>query len=146
MVQLKHFGNDRDYFKYDLITYLLKKRVASNYVFIPMLTKPRDDDNERKKKPKPIEGKSRELLSFIEKCDTKDLKHWKRWLKPHVKSYTTLYPVNEIFFEDDTRHQYWKKFEIILKTKNALIFIDPDIGLETGNTSYRKKMGERNIF
>ena len=38
MVQLKYFGDDRDYFKYDSITYLLKAGLFRRYAFIPMLT------------------------------------------------------------------------------------------------------------
>lgn len=49
--------------------------------------------------------------------------------------------MNSLFFKDNTRDKYWKKFESLLKSKNALIFIDPDTGLETGTPSYLKKMG-----
>jgi len=140
MVQLKYFGDSRDYFKYDLITYLLESGVTSNYAFVPMLTNHRVD-GEGNKTPKHIEGKSSELLSFIARCDSKDLNHWETWLKPHAKSYVTVHPVNEVFFDDGVRYKYWKTFEQVLRTKNALIFIDPDTGLETGKPSYLKKMG-----
>lgn len=140
MVQLKYFGDSRDYFKYDLITYLLKSGVVSNYIFIPMLTNPRPG-REGNKKPKYIEGKSPELLSFIDKCHTKDLSHWERWLSPHVNSYTTVKPVNEVFFVDSDRESYWQKFENISKGRNALIFLDPDTGIETGTPWYLRKRG-----
>jgi hypothetical protein len=140
MVQLKYFGDSRDYFKYDLITHLLKSGIFSNYTFVPMLTNHRVD-GEGNKTPKHIDGKSTELLSFIEKCESKDLEHWKRWLQPLVNSYVTVNPVNEVFFEDGTRSTYWEYFETVLSTKNALIFVDPDTGLETGKPSYLKRMG-----
>lgn len=140
MVQLKYFGDSRDYFKYDLITYLLKSGVISNYVFIPMLTNHRVD-GEGNKTPKHVEGKSSELLSFIDKCHTKDLSHWERWLSPYANSYVTVQPVNEVFFDDSARESYWQRFESVSKEKNALIFLDPDTGLETGTPSYLKKMG-----
>lgn len=98
-------------------------------------------DSEGRKTPKHIEGKSTELLSFIGKCNSKDLDHWETWLKPYVKFYVTLHPVNEVFFEDSARHEYWETFDEVLRTKNALIFIDPDTGLETGKPSYLKRMG-----
>jgi hypothetical protein len=50
-------------------------------------------------------------------------------------------PVNEVFFEDDDRNKYWEIFRQVLKTKNSLVFIDPDTGLETGTPSYLRKMG-----
>jgi len=140
MVQLKYFGDSRDYFKYDLITHLLKNRVASNYVFVPMLTNHRVDA-EGNKTPKYIDGKSRELLSFIEGCGTKSLEHWEAWLKPHVGSYVTVRPVNGVFFEDGARNKYWESFDAVIRTKNALIFVDPDTGLETGTPSYLRKRG-----
>ena len=37
MVQLKYFGDNRDFFKYDLITVVLEHTSLSHYVFIPML-------------------------------------------------------------------------------------------------------------
>lgn len=140
MVQLKYFGDSRDYFKYDLITYLLKGGVVSSYAFVPMLTNHRVD-TEGNKTPKHIEGKSKELLNFINGCNSKDLEHWQAWIQPFVESYLTLQPVNGIFFEDDTRDRYWESFDTILKTKNALIFIDPDTGMETGKPAYLTKMG-----
>lgn len=140
MVQLKYFGDSRDYFKYDLITFLLSNSDLKIYVFIPMLTKHRPD-GEGKRLPKPVAGKSQKLISFIESCNSKDLNHWKLWIKPHVLSYRTIKPVNEIYFEDDTRHEYWKPFQELFKDEAALVFLDPDIGLETGKPSYLKKMG-----
>lgn len=140
MVQLKYFGDSRDYFKYDLITHLLKCGVFSNYAFVPMLTNHRVD-GEGNKAPKHIEGKSTKLLSFIGKCGSKSLEHWEAWIKPLVGSYVTVHPVNEFFFEDSARNDYWESSDTVLRTKNALIFVDPDTGLETGKPSYLRKMG-----
>lgn len=44
MVQLKYFGDDRDYFKYDLITSLVSDTTLRHYVFVPMLTEHRHDN------------------------------------------------------------------------------------------------------
>lgn len=140
MVQLKYFGDSRDYFKYDLITHLLQQGLLSTYVFVPMLTNHRID-GEGNKSPKHIEGKSHELLAFIDTCNSKDLMHWERWLTPQITEYKTIQPVNTTFFSDVTRHKYWQLFESLLKEKSALIFIDPDTGLETGRPSYLNKMG-----
>jgi len=140
VVQLKYFGDSRDYFKYDLVSFILKNKVAANYVFVPMLTDQRFD-NEGNKAPKPIDGKSKDLLTFIANCSTKDLNHWERWLDKYSESYKTIQPVNRTFFNDSNRAQYWGLFTDILKEKNALIFVDPDTGLETGSQSYLRRMG-----
>jgi hypothetical protein len=140
MVQLKYFGDSRDYFKYDLMTSILNDLMFDNYVFVPMLTNHRID-NEGNKLPKMIGGKSESLLSFIGDCGTKNLCHWENWLSGYVTNYKTVEPVNEVFFSDDTREDYWVSFTDHLKDRNALIFLDPDTGLESGTNSYLKKKG-----
>lgn len=140
MVQLKYFGDSRDYFKYDLITHVLSDTPVLNYAFVPMLTNHRID-GEGNKTPNHIGGKSKDLLSFIESCESKDLAHWEAWLKPYVESYITVQPVNSVFFEDSARNKYWKSFKEIIESKSCLVFVDPDTGLETGSPSYLNKMG-----
>lgn len=140
MVQLKYFGDSRDYFKYDLVTLILEDMEIDNYVFIPMLTNHRID-NEGNKRPKMIAGKSVSLFSFIGDCGSKSLCHWEKWLSTYVNNYKTVEPVDETYFEDDTRAKYWVAFTEYLKEKKALIFLDPDTGLESGTNSYLRKMG-----
>jgi len=79
MVQLKYFGDDRDFFKYDLITFILKKSSLSNYVFIPMLTEHRND-NEGQKSSADKNDRSPELLQFMRGCPSKSLRHWENWI------------------------------------------------------------------
>ncbi len=140
MVQLKYFGDSRDFFKYDLITQILDDTKIENYVFVPMLTRHRID-NEGKKTPIKNGDKSEDLHSFIGGCDPKSLNHWEKWLSPHVKSYMTVEPVDESYFEDQNRDSYWITYAEYLKQKNSLIFLDPDTGLQSGSNSYLKKIG-----
>jgi hypothetical protein len=140
MVQLKHFGDDRDFFKYDLITFILNEASLSNYVFIPMLTEHRND-NEGQKSPADRHDRSHELLQFMRGCPSKSLRHWKNWISRFVGQYITVEPVDSTFFHDSNRMTYWEKFNAMLTEKNALIFIDPDTGLETGSLSYQKRQG-----
>lgn len=140
VVQLKYFGDSRDFFKYDLITAALDKLSLRHYVFIPMLTEHRQD-NEGKKVPRKRGDASDKLLKFIVGCNGKNLRHWEAWLKPYVDSYRTLEPVNNKFFSDQSRVEYWKEFQPIIGQENALVFIDPDTGLETGTPTYLRRMG-----
>lgn len=140
MVQLKYFGDSRDFFKYDLITQILDEMKIENYVFVPMLTKHRID-NEGKKTPIKNGDKSEDLHSFIGRCNPKSLSHWEKWLIAHVENYKTVEPVDESYFEDDSRNDYWASYAELLNEKNALIFLDPDTGLQSGSNSYLKKMG-----
>lgn len=142
MVQLRYFGDSRDYFKYDLIAFVLQDMEIENYVFVPMLTKDREG-NEGNRRPKHIGGKSKDLLSFIEDRISKDLNHWENWLMESVQSYETVQPVNETYFEDADaqRSKYWEQFSQLLERENALIFVDPDTGLETGDSKYLEQRG-----
>jgi len=134
MVQLKYFGDDRDYFKYDLITTLVRNTSLRHYVFVPMLTEHRHD-NEGNQAPKPRIGKRGELLSFIKSCNGKSLAHWERWLAPHVESYRTIEPVDRTIFCNDTRENYWNRTQHLLEQRETLVFLDPDTGLQLGRKS-----------
>ena len=144
MVQAKYFGDVRDYFKYDLITSLVTE-VSSfrEYVFIPMLTSPREDNQGNKEIPPDIGNKRPELRSFIQGCQGKSLRHWETWLARYVNNYHTIEPVGEAYFYNDyeSRRQYWNRFKHWFDLENALIFLDPDTGLQTGKPSYLKKQG-----
>jgi len=140
MVQLKYFGDDRDFFKYDLITHVLRSTNLINYAFIPMLTRHRDS-NEGNKAPNNNAARSEKLFQFIDLCPNKSLEHWEAWLSDYVESYKTIEPVDETFFSDENRALYWKKFLPLASTEQALVFVDPDTGLETGGDSYLRKAG-----
>lgn len=140
MVQLKYFGDSRDYFKYDLITSIFERTTLRHHVFVPMLTEHRDD-KEGKVRSKNRGDKSQELLDFIDSCEHKSLKHWQSWLSGYVHSYTTVEPVDLTFFSDQNREAYWQVFRQYLSMSDALVFVDPDTGLETGRPSYLTKMG-----
>jgi hypothetical protein len=105
-----------------------------------MLTEHRND-GEGKKNPIVGQCKSEELLTFIRGCNYKSLNNWKTWLTQYVNGYYTVEPVDQIYFSENSRIDYWKKFKSLIKLQAALIFIDPDTGLETGNPSYLKRMG-----
>lgn len=140
MVQIKYFGDNRDYFKYDLITSIFQAKLLNSYVFIPMLTEPRGG-NEGNRRPINNGDKSQKLYDFITTCKGKSLNHWERWLTPLVSSYDTVKPVDEVFFHDESRSEYWQQFTALMNKSNALLFLDPDTGIQTGRPSYRKRMG-----
>lgn len=140
MVQLKYFGDARDYFKYDLITSIFESNILTNYSFIPMLTDHRED-GEGKKRPVRREDRSARLYEFILSRVGKSLNYWEEWLCQYVESYNTVKPVDEILFRDESRDDYWNKFKPLAGIPKGLVFLDPDTGLETGRLSYRRRMG-----
>lgn len=140
MVQLKYFGDDRDFFKYDLITHIFENSNLKNYAFIPMLTEHRVD-NEGNIPPKHNGDRSDKLFQFISHCPNKSLNHWEDWLKDYIQSYQTVGPADLTYFSDINRLGYWSKFKGMINSKNVLVFVDPDTGLETGSPSYLRKAG-----
>ncbi|MEI9477823.1 MAG: hypothetical protein WCO26_14775 [Deltaproteobacteria bacterium] len=129
MVQPKFFGDNRDYFKYDLITSIFQANLLERYVFIPMLTYHRND-KAGKKAPKYDGIKSLELYEFIKGCQDRSLKSWKTWIVPYVTSYQTVEPVDQTYFLDGSRAEYWGQFRPFMNTGKTLVFVDPDIGLQ----------------
>ncbi|MBU0675702.1 MAG: hypothetical protein KJ950_13760 [Proteobacteria bacterium] len=134
MVQLKYFGDDRDFFKYDLLSSVLSENIFATYGFVPMLTFHRED-GEGNITPRHINGKSGELYRFISACPNRDLNHWQKWMQRFSVNYQTIQPVNETFFRHHTRANYWQKFKDIINSDYALIFFDPDTGLQAGRKS-----------
>lgn len=102
MVQLKYFGDGRDYFKYDLIKNVFEKTTLRHYVFVPMLTGHRED-NEGKVAPNNRGDKPQELLDFMASCQNKSLKHWQSWILNYARSYATAEPVDLTFFSGERR-------------------------------------------
>lgn len=140
VVQLKYFGDARDYFKYDLITSVFEAKVLYNYSFIPMLTEHRQD-NEGNRRPVTRSGRSEALYEFMTTRIGKSLNHWEDWLSQYVASYKTVKPADVIFFRNESRDDYWKMFRPLAGIEKALVFLDPDTGLETGKASYQRRMG-----
>jgi len=134
MVQLKYYGDDRDYFKYDLISFILKSGIFKQYGFVPMLTKHRYD-NEGNIPPTPSDCKSKKLLNFISLHPKPDLNNWELWLKKYVYTYNCIQPINTNYFNDDNRIKYWEAHEEIISANNSLIFFDPDTGIQAGRAS-----------
>ena len=146
MVQLKYYGDDRDYFKYDLISFILEKSAFKQYGFVPMLTEYRYD-NEGTIAPTPSECKSKELLNFICTHSKPDLNNWGLWLNQYVDSYITVQPANSTYFNYISRSDYWFKFQTVISAQNSLIFFDPDTGIQAGRkTRIDKKDNEKYIL
>lgn len=138
MVQKKYFGDKHDYFKYDLLTSVIKEVPFREYVFIPMLT--------REKNNYPIGSKCPKLYRFINEHRVNkgySLKHWQKWLTPYIDNYHTVEPVDSTYFcpFGEKRNDYWNKFKAWFCLENALIFLDPDTGLEPGKPYDRDKRG-----
>ncbi len=134
MVQLKYYGDDRDYFKYDLISFILKNGNFKQYGFVPMLTEHRYD-NEGNISPIPSNCKSNDLFNFIITHSNKDLNNWKLWLKQYVSTYNCIQPVNTDYFNESNRVKYWERYNEIISSNNALVFFDPDTGIQAGRAS-----------
>jgi len=134
MVQLKYCGDDRDYFKYDLISFVLKNGDFKQYGFVPMLTEHRHD-NEGNIAPKSSACKSKDLLNFIATHSNRDLNNWELWLNNYISTYNSIQPINTDYFNGGNRIGYWEKYKKIISAEKSLVFFDPDTGIQAGRKS-----------
>lgn len=131
----QYFGDNRDLFKYDLLSEILTKgRTIRRCTFIPMLTK--DDPSGHGSKidrSKARAGfKNNKLVRFLDKCiekDDRDIRNIVKYFKGNLgHTEFTVYKAREYFPHGDRRAYFHGIGDKLLH--NALIFIDPDNGLE----------------
>jgi hypothetical protein len=144
-------------FKYDLIQHILNgiDPLEKNMIFIPMLTK--DEDGNKKKKDKESNKrdfklaqcwsrpgtKNKILMDFLEKCNKGNKKRDFRRIKEYfteIKGFKMY--IHEVEdgkdFNKTNRAKYFESASEKVRS-NSLIFIDPDIGLETKKSGSNEK-------
>jgi len=143
----QYFGDNRDLFKYDLITEIMLGMVAlDKFTFIPMLT-PKDtrsDGDDRDIRKAKAGFKNEDLVQFLQpthlmKKEERDFRIIKKYFeKKRIKSEIFNYYGN-MFFSKKNRSDYFESIGSGL-LHNSLVFLDPDNGLEI------KKSTERHIL
>jgi hypothetical protein len=140
----QYFGDNRDLFKYDLITEIIKGTpTIKKLAFIPMLT-PNDSSNHgevRKIKKDKAGYKNGYLKDFLEPThpmdkNQRDFRSIKEYFN-RVGILVDIYNHNkDPFFTHSERDSYFKNIGSDF-LKNALVFVDPDIGLEVKDSDER---------
>lgn len=131
----QYVGDNRDLFKYDLITEIIKGlKLQQRFTFIPMLT-PNDasnQGNERDFSEKDAGWKNKPLRVFLERFhnmhkDKRDFREVANYFRM-VDIQTCIYN-SDVYFEKSKRSDYFENIPQDL-LENPLIFLDPDIGLQ----------------
>jgi hypothetical protein len=137
----QYFANGRDLFKYDLLLDVLAGAPALRQLtFIPMLT-PNDATQEGGRFTRAAPRRRPGILNFLNQCvreGRRDISCLHELLTAEGVEYM-LYGEKD-YFDATQRDAY---FAAIPNTAldAALIFFDPDVGLETGNMGYMRRSG-----
>lgn len=146
----QYFGDYRDMFKYDLIQEAMKKNKGfKRFSFIPMLTdfKECNDGNKRYYNSEKIEKRpgsgNTDLVGYLRDYNDKVRDRKNRDLR-HIRDYFGAYINIEIFEPDEpmqgkyfvnkNRSLYFQAIPDIY-LESALVFVDPDNGIEVKNSS-----------
>ena len=147
----QYFGDYRDLFKYDLVQEVMENlRKIKRFSFIPMLTefKECNDGNKRDYNPEKIEKRpgsgNRDLVGYLREYNdrvrdqkNRDLRHIGDYFKArNIK--TEIFEPGESgqdkYFVNKNRSSYFQAIPDIY-LESALVFVDPDNGLEVNNSS-----------
>lgn len=140
----QYFGDNRDLFKYDLITEIMLGMPAlDKFTFIPMLT-PKDarsDGNDRDIRNAKAGFKNEDLVQFLKsthliKKEERDIRIIEKYFeKKGIKAQIFDYRGNG-FFSKENRSDYFESIKSGL-LHNSLVFLDPDNGLEIKRSTER---------
>ena len=133
----QYFGNGRDLFKYDLLLDILAgvPALARRLTYVPMLT-PDDASGEGAHRPQRIGRRRAHLAAFLA-SGIRDIRTLGAFFMVEGVKYLP-YRVAD-YFDPAQRAEYFAS--IPAAALEALIFFDPDVGLETGSQRYMRRGG-----
>ena len=127
----QYFGDDRDYFKYDLIIDLATCLQIPRFTNIVMLTPP-DRRGDGKRTNYKVGNRSRDLYTFLQasvKMQCRKVSRLKEFFKTTEKRIEYIPYKDDILFNGKRRDEYFNSIRTEWLEK-AVIFMDPDIGLK----------------
>jgi hypothetical protein len=139
-VKNQYFGDVRDLFKYDLMFWLIRNiECIESFTFIPMLTEPDDTGDGGKIDHHLAKAgfNNEELISFLENSVSKgnrNIKEIARYFES-LGTQTVVYKEAE-YFDHKNRQRYFSSIDDSL-LRSALIFLDPDNGMEVKKSNRR---------
>ena len=136
------FGDNRDLFKYDLILSVVKGiDQVKQFTFIPMLTEDSGDHGNQIDRKRAKAGfNNGELQIFLDNCISSNVRNIVKINEYFVKKgLKTISNKEDDNFTHINRNHYFSQLRIEY-LENALVFVDPDNGLEI------KKSGSKHIL
>nr|WP_143548062.1 hypothetical protein [Rhodopirellula sp. SM50] len=143
----QYFGDQRDFMKYDVLMEVVETTPGiSRLTNIPMLT-PNDQTGEGN------------VTAFVEGNRRSDLYHFMRYCLArgdrNIRNLRTYFANrrfayygyrDDVHYEDGTRQEYFDSIPAKV-LQDAVVFIDPDTGIETGANTYMRGKGiDRYLF
>jgi hypothetical protein len=140
------FGDTRDLFKYDLVRHIMKALMVFNsFTFIPMLTEDTETGKAKKSTAKNLDkartagkagSQNKDLLEHMERLQEidSDLEYFQTIGAYFKKENIILDILHKHPFSHEDRGRYFDNILTHLP-KKALIFLDPDVGLEESKPS-----------
>jgi len=131
----QYYGDKRDFIKYSLIVDVLKKpSELSTFAFIPMLTKP-DKTKEGNVRAYECGERDKKVYEFLRATqDNKDIKNWRDFFnKANFPNLKYIHKLDDVLFSHQERYRYFQKATNLDIKDNALVFLDPDIGIQPEN-------------
>lgn len=150
----QYFGDIRDLFKYDLIQNIVtQSKILERCIWVPMLT-PNDESLHGERRSRPKAGwDNQELKAFLDNYDKgkseRNIAHLQSvrfFREPRVLVFS-LHRKNRDFLPDfnhSSRRTYFAEVEGALRP-NSLVFLDPDIGIETPSQRRERHVLRREI-
>ena len=143
----QYFADKRDFFKYTLLLDLHEQVSAiEQLVSVLMLTE--NDSTNEGRFTKYGCGKMRaELYRFLQgqlKVESRKVAAIRSLMREQKVDYLPY--KDDEYFTDESRTAYFTELAA-LRLESAIVFFDPDIGLETGTSSYMRRCGtEKYLF
>ena len=132
----QYFGDDRDYFKYDLIIDLATCLQIPRFTNIVMLTPP-DGSGDGNRTDYEVENRSGDLYAFLQdsvKMQRRKVSHLREFFNTTEKRIEYLPYRDDSYFKGRRRDEYFNSVPTEWLEK-AVIFVDPDIGLKPRSAS-----------
>ena len=138
----QYFGDKRDFFKWDFLEDLLEAiPELKTFTNITMLTAP-DETNQGRFRDYP-QGRRREgLYNFLQNCRVAGQQRVSE-MQGYFRGRIAYFPYGDTVqthYTYESRHEYFDNIPD-QKLQHALVFFDPDIGLNVDNESYMARVG-----
>ncbi len=129
----QYFADRRDFFKYDLLLELMEAGSSlRRLLFVPMLTAP-DGRTDGRLKTYPCGARRPDLYAFLQDCRSRgvcDITELRRFFADRTFQYVPF--ADDCYFRHESRDAYFAAIPDAA-LRGALVFLDPDNGLEVGS-------------
>ena len=142
----QYFGDKRDLYKFDLLLDLMAGGKFRQLTYVPMLTPPVSTSTEGNQIRRSAGPFNSEIFHFLrEHRSSADIRELRK-LFADRKQFKYAAHRDDAYYSYRERTEYFRAIESS-DLRAACVFLDPDIGIESGSLPYMKKAGlEKYLF